>query len=267
MSKTLKRILAMALVICALLSYTVPAANAADLTGIGYADAFKTKVTYNFNQLTNYPSTPDGKGYLSDLLKGYELSDGTKTTPLNQRYEDQKWAYEAASTGLCGSTGENEHLTSTRVRMISNSTYKGLRISMGKDQGDWIAFRIKSPGAGTFTMKLDFYSEANAPTVAFYILEAEGDVVADLQTTEAHDTVLARQERIQTEMDPDNRIGKVNQSASPNGETNTAYIGSYTFEANKDYILVAETYKTAAVPDWYAYFYSVTFTKDGTEGE
>ncbi len=254
MKKICKRILAVLLILCSVLSYTVPVANAAT-----------EKVTYDFNQLgyyTNIPSVDNKSNPLLSLLQGYHLASGTVKTPMTQRYlnGDQNWTYEAASEGLCGSTSENEHLpAASGTRMLSQ--YNGLRIAMGKSQDDWIAFRIKSPGAGTYTMTLDFYSYAGSPTMAFYILEAEGEASID------HDTVLARQEFIHAAMDPDNRIGRVDQDAGINGSiNNTAYIGSHTFEADKEYILVAETYEVAPVAEWYACFSSVTLTKNGKEG-
>ena len=254
MKNSLKRILAALLVLCSVVSYTLPAASAA-----------AQKVTYDFNQLGYYTSVPavsNKSNPLISMIQGYTLSNGTVKKAMTQRYLDgeQNWTYEAASTGLCGSSSADEHLPSaSSVRMLSAQS--GLRIAMGKNQDDWIAFRFRSPGAGTYTMDLKFYSYKGAPTVAFYILEAEGEASAE------HDTVLARQERIHNEMDPGNRVGKVNQDAGKNSSlNNTAYIGQYTFEAGKEYILVAETYAVAAVPEWYACFANVTFTKDGKEG-
>ena len=254
MKISLKRILAVALVLCSMMAYVVPA-----------ADAAAQKVTYDFNQLDYYTNVPEigGKSNpLVNILQGYTLKNGTVKKPMTQRYlnGNQNWTYEAASTDLCGNTGADEHLPASNIaRMLS--AYGGLRIAMGKNQDSWFAFRFKSPGAGSYTMDLSFYSYAGAPTVAFYILEAEGEASAD------HDTVMARQERIHNEMDPGNRIGKVNQSAGVNGsKNNTAYIGQYTFEAGKEYILVAEVYALAAIPTSYACFSGVSFTKNGTVG-
>lgn len=122
-------------------------------------------------------------------------------------------------------------------------------------QDDWIAFRIKSPGEGTYAIDLTYYGYTGSGTIAFYILEAEGDASLD------RDTVLARSETIHAALDPDNRIGKVDLFSGTADKSNSAFLGNYTFESDKEYIVVMECYEAAPYPDnRYVYLTNLTMT-------
>ena len=255
MRKTLKRFLALTLVVCTLLSCTLPVANAED-----WDDYFKTKVSYNLNLINDYnkiPSDPSGKTSPFAYILTGNVGASTVQTSVPERYAsgNLNWTFEAASAALCGTTTADEHLPRTNYcRLMA----QGLRSVLGQDQ--WIAFRIKSPGAGNWSVKLDFYGYEGSPTVAVYIMEAQG--AASL----AHDTVLARQEAIHAAMDPDNRVGKANLNAGKVNAKNTAFIGYQSFDANKEYIVVVENYQDSAMAGNYTCLQGLLFTKDGTAG-
>ncbi len=255
MRKTLKRFMALTLVVCTLLSCTLPVANAVD-----WDDFFKTKVSYNLNLINDYnkiPSDPSGKTSPFAYILTGNVGSSKVQTSVPERYAsgNLNWTFEAASAGLCGTTAADEHLPRTNhCRLMA----QGLRSVLGQDQ--WIAFRIKSPGAGNWSVKLDFYGYEGSPTVAVYVIPAQGAASLD------HDTVLARQEAIHAAMDPDNRVGKANLNAGTVNAVNTAFIGYQTFEANKEYIVVVENYQDSAMAGNYTCLQGLLFTKDGTAG-
>ena len=278
MKKTLKRILALALVLCSVLSYAAPTAQAGifddlkDYIG-GYgggssSSSTTTDVIYDFVQTSNYnkiPDDPSGKGnpFTYTLLGGDYLASCKVTKSIPERYAsgDLNWTYEAASAGACGTTTELEH-----VPLTSGNRYAegGYRSTMG--QGQWLAIRIKSPGAGAYTVKMTYRKLEGAPTVAMYIMEAEGTAITDLNTTEGHDTVLTRREAIHAAMDPDNRVGKVDQNVGTTGTDYTNFIGNYTFEADKEYIVVFENYEVAAIAGNYWSLHKLVMTPGETAG-
>ncbi len=261
MKKPLKCLLALVLVVCTLMSYAVPSVNGAWWDEWGDDDTTDSEnVTYNFDLLSEYNGVPSDSGGKSNpfayILTG-NLGNSKQQKSIPERFAsgDLNWTYEAASAGVCGSTTQEEHLPLTSGnRMLA----EGLRSTMS--EGGWIAFRIKSPGAGEYTMDLNFYGQTGSPTVAIYILEAEGEASID------HDTVLARQEAIHAAMDPDNRVGKADLNAGKANKANTATIGKYTFEADKEYIVVIENYKAAAIPGNYTYLTSLYFTTGESKG-
>ncbi len=270
MKKTLKRLLALALVVCAILSYMVPTANASwwdDLFGGGSSEEEETttSVTYNFVQTgEGYDAIPDDPAGKSQpvtytLLGGDYLATCTQTQSIPERYAagTLNWTYESATEGVCGTTTELEHLPLTSGNRYADG---GWRTTMG--EGSWIALRIKSPGAGEHTVEMTFRNKGNNPTIAVYILEAEGEASID------HDTVLERRETIHAAIDPDNRVGKVDQNAvTVDVKTDyTAFVGNYTFEADKEYIVVFENYDAAAVSGNYAIFVNLICTPGATEG-
>ena len=270
MKKTLKRLLALALVVCAILSYMVPTANASwwdDLFGGGSSEEEETttSVTYNFVQTgEGYDAIPDDPAGKTQpvtytLLGGDYLASCTQTQSIPERYAagTLNWTYESATEGVCGTTTELEHLPLTSGNRYADG---GWRTTMG--EGSWIALRIKSPGAGEHTVEMTFRNKGNNPTIAVYILEAEGEASID------HDTVLERRETIHAAIDPDNRVGKVDQNAvTVDVKTDyTAFVGNYTFEADKEYIVVFENYDAAAVSGNYAIFVNLICTPGATEG-
>lgn len=231
MKKIAKRLLAAILLLCMVMSYIVPASFAAEAT-----------VVYNFDQLSNYNGMPldadTGKdNVFSKALTG-DLGTSACQVSIPDRFDsgDLNWTYESASSGVCGSTTTTEHLPNINFRF-----YKGwgLRTIIGQKQ--WAAFRIKSPGEGEFAIDLGFYRFSGSPTIALYILEAEGDASID------HDTVLARRETIEAAMDPDNRVGMAVLYECETSGANSAYLGKWTFEADKEYIVVFENYQDAPI--------------------
>ena len=260
MKKILKRILALMLVVCSILSYTVPAANAA------ISDLITKTREYRFDQYSTYQgaceSDTDTKPedmYLAILGGDYLAASTGSKESLTERYnaDTLKWTYEAASAGICGKTTELEHVpASDRVRFFGNY----LRISWG--EGEWMAFRIKTPAkTDEYKVSLKYGGDPGSCTAAVYVMKAEGLAATD------RETVLTRQEKIHAAMDPDNRIGKADLYARSSGE-NTAYIGDYAFEASTEYIVVVENYQNAELPgNNYIYLKSLYITTGTASGE
>ena len=267
MKNTCKRLLALALVLCSILSYAAPTANA------GWFDDFisggSKDVTYNFVQTgdgyNKIPNDPAGKSnpVAYTILGGDYLASCTQKKSIPARFAagSLKWTYEASTAGNCGTTADLEHLPLTSGNRYAENSW---RSTMG--QGQWIAVRIKSPGAGAYTVKLGYRKLEGAPTVAVYIMEAEGTAITDFSTTEAHDTTLERRDAIHAALDPDNRVGKVDQNVGTTGTDYTAYIGNYTFEANKEYIVVFENYKVAAISGSYLSLSNLVLSPGATSG-
>ena len=222
MKKSLMRFFAMALVICMAMTYIIPATFA--------AGPASNAVVYDFhlqddkNQVAGgyFPTNFGADAYynqgIHDAINGF-YADGT----LN-------WKFAGASKNLLGESAADEHLP-VGIRFGKGHTrfYTGV--------GDWVAFTIKSPGAGTYTLSLNYALSYNNGVVATYILPAD--------TT---DIIGAT--------DPSNRVGISNTSDSTGTVYNDgnrddkkdyqgydAYVGTWNFEANKEYIVVFEVYK------------------------
>ena len=249
MKKTLKRILALVLVLCSVLSYTAPAVSAwswddfwNDITGGGNTE---DTVTYNFDLysqyqgvpiLTNASGTKEYKGVFYQTLLGNLGTSTYDSIPDRFANGDMNWTYETASSGVRGTTGDLEHMPNVDSRFTS--AY-GFRSVIKLDQ--WMALRIKSPGAGTYGMKLQYTAFAGSGTVAFYILPAEGSASID------KDTVLTRAATIESTLHPEYRVGTVKMSEGTlENKNNEAVIGGYEFEAEKDYILVMKNQEASS---------------------
>lgn len=268
MKKNLKRVLAVVLVVCSLMSYTLPTANAGifdwieDYIGGGSSTGNTTnEIVYDFVQLPYEGGIYTGLGesgqMYQTLLGGDYLTGCLCTSSIPARYAMAdgetyalNWTYESASAGMRRTTTGEDHLPGTNVRFVKTN---GLRSVMDQDQ--WIAFRIKSPGEGTFAVDLTYYGYTGSGTMAFYILEAEPNASID------RDVVLTRAEKIQAAMDPDNRVGMVDLYNGTANKSNSAFIGNWTFEADKEYVVVMECYEPAPCPDnRYVYLTNLTMT-------
>lgn len=248
MKKTLKRILALVLVLCSVLSYTAPAVSAwswddlwNDITGGGNTE---DTVTYNFDLHSQYQGVPiitdakgkEYKGVFYQTLLGNLGTSTYKSIPYRFENGDMNWTYETASSGVRGTTGDLEHVPNVDSRFTS--AY-GFRSVIKLDQ--WMALRIKSPGAGTYGMKLKYTAFAGSGTVAFYILPAEGSASI------VKDTVLSRAATIESTLHPEYRVGTVKMSEGTlENKDNEAVIGGYEFEAEKDYILVMKNQEASS---------------------
>lgn len=261
MKKNLTRLLAIALVICMAMSYIAPVSFAAAQT-----------VVYDFVQIPKsgglyygLGSTEAKAGQMARALQGGDwLKDLPCTLTIPERYalaEGEQyalnWTYEAASEGIRRTATDEAHLPGIDVRFQKTT---GLRSVLRQD--DWIAFRIKSPGEGTYAIDLTYYGYTGSGKTAFYILEAEGEASI------AQADVLTRAENIQANMDPDNRVGMVNLYAGTANASNSAFIGNWTFQADKEYIVVMECYESAPFQDnSYVYLTNLTMTAGGKTPE
>ncbi len=255
MKKTLKRLLAMTLLLCMIMSYIVPASSAATTDQTIYDFV---QIPYAGGIYTGLGSTDSKSGQMYRALLGGDLiADLPCTLSIPERYaladgEDYalNWTYETASAGMRRTATEEAHLPDINVRFLKTN---GLRSVMDPDQ--WMAFRIKSPGAGTYAVDLTYWGYTGSGKMAFYILEAEGE--ASIQ----QDVVLSRAETIGAAMDPDNRVGMVSLYNGTANASNTAFLGNYTFEADKEYVVVMECYEAAPFPDnRYVYLTNLTMT-------
>ncbi len=139
-----------------------------------------------------------------------------KMADIAQRYESGKlnWKYQDKASNL----SDGGH--------AFNSMY-GMVMYTNADQ--WMAFRIQSPGEGLYTMILSHARSGNGALGAMYILPGDTEDIA-------------------AAMDHSNRTGKIefyNESGDPNVQSGfTTAVGTYEFEANKEYILVMEAYSS-----------------------
>lgn len=238
MSKTLKRVLAVVLAMCSILSYTLPAANASwweDLFGGG--GSTDTVVTYNFNLYSDYSDVPtvlDAYNKEQKYVFHQALLGKGATASIPSRYADESddlnWTFEACSEGIAYGSGEAANLPNAYSRFAS--AY-GLRSVV--TEGEWIAFRFQNPGEGAHYLNLTYYSWASSPnTCAFYIFEADGEASI------ANEDVIVRQQTIEASLHPTNRLGTLKMNSGASGAEMSAVIGNYTFAADKEYVLVIE---------------------------
>ena len=134
------------------------------------------------------------------------------------------WKWEMASDDLINL---DENLVAVPNEYIRFYQENGMYVYGAKDS--WVAFRIKSPGSGDFTLTMNHAVCPDSAVVAVYIIPAD-----------------TPQNEIWQATDPANRIGKVvltNEDGSAGKEDgHESFIGYYNFEAGKEYILVLEAY-------------------------
>ena len=175
--------------------------------------------TYNFGLLDPMD------GYISKSK--YTLTE-IKSEMMNLwRSGKINWRFESACDYLATVDG------SDLIRF-----YKDTGMRTYNQSNNWSAYRIKSPGSGTFTLSLEHSLQYSSGTLAIYILP--GDT-----------------ENVEKGMDPKNRVGKValyNDGNTTETETGvTTYFGYWDFEAGKEYIVVFESYVDSPYKAGYSY--------------
>ena len=193
MSSKLKRALSVLLMVCMLLSFAAPAVLAEE-------NAEEPRVvTYDFDlgastTLTGFAGKALSNNHesgkkISEVLKDY-YADGT----LN-------WSVEALADGLKESEA------------MFRAAPQGWRISA--EDGEWLALRIKNPGAGTYdlTLKRGMTSKSNG---AVYILDGS--------TTDIANAIAAEKPVAEIEY-------------SYEGDASVS-LGKYTFGEGEEYIVV-----------------------------
>lgn len=134
------------------------------------------------------------------------------------------WKWIASSEDLAEYDDNMDQYPNEYVRFYQDT---GMYIYSKPDS--WVAFQIKSPGSGDFTLTMNHAVAANDGTVAVYILPA--------------DTPL---DEIWDATDPSNRVGKVlltkEDGTSGKEDGHESFVGYWNFEAGKEYILVLEAY-------------------------
>ena len=180
----------------------------------------------------------------------------SKIEDLNTRYTDANdplnWKFEKASGTVVDANGIPKDPN------VSFTIPQYFRIM--STQGDWFAIRIKSPGAGDYKLSLNLALFSNgAKESNVYILPGETTDIADGMTE-------------------DTLVGTVSYYSDAEGYTlSKASVGTWTFEADKEYIVVLdatakqvraymylaqiELYKAAG--DTYQFFRSEYTTKNG----
>lgn len=161
--------------------------------------------------------TPKEAGYASPLD---QANAAWKSGRLN-------WKWEMSSDGLVEKNTKGEYVPTNMMRFYSGT---GMRLYGARDA--WVALRIKSPGAGDFTISLNHATCPNSGTIAMYILP--GDTA---------------KEDIWAATDPKNRVGKVVLTNEYGTEAvvdgANSFVGYWNFEAGKEYILVLECYENS----------------------
>ncbi len=147
-------------------------------------------------------------------------SEHMETLNSMWRSGELNWKWETASEGLLDP--ENPNLPAKKYTRFYRAT--GMRFNAGV--GAWSAFRIKSPGSGTYTLSLIHALTSDSGVSAVYILPGDTEDIAKA-------------------MDPSNRAGKVamyNDGSAAVVDGEQTYLGYWDFEAGKEYILVFEAY-------------------------
>ena len=134
------------------------------------------------------------------------------------------WKWIAASEDLAEYDDNMNQYPGEYIRF-----YQDTGMYVYSKPNSWVAFQIKSPGSGDFTLTMNHAVAPNDGTVAVYILPA--------------DTPL---DGIWDATDPSNRVGKV-LLTKPDGSAGKedgfeSFVGYWNFEAGKEYILVLEAY-------------------------
>ena len=148
---------------------------------------------------------------------------------LNARWAsgELNWKFWGGSEGLSGVTVKTAGQPTDSLRFYRAT---GMRVYGAPD--GWIALKIKSPGSGDYTVSINHATCANSGTMAMYVLPADTEY-----------------DKLWEATDPENRVGKVTLtndtgvSAVVDGET--AIVGSWNFEAGKEYILILECYEAS----------------------
>ncbi len=161
-----------------------------------------SKVTFDFDLADKKTALFSNNTYIKDVAD-----------TLDSYYKDEVLNWTLAEDAA----------SSTRFRSSGGLTTYG-------KQDEYIAFRIKFPGSGLYTLSLNHGQMGRGATGAVYILPGD--------TTD-----------IAFAMDNHNRVGKV-QFYNENGDTAitddvTSMIGTWEFSANKEYILVVEAYENS----------------------
>ncbi len=157
----------------------------------------------------------DSTTYVSDVMG--KLNSMWRTGQLN-------WKWENASDALIEvDTNGNVAPAQRLSRFYRNGGYR----VYSSEVDIWTAFRIKSPGSGTFTLSLNHAKAVSGGVAAVYILP--GDT-----------------EDIEKAMDPSNRVNKVimyNDGVEKLEDGFHTYLGYWDFKAGKEYIVVFESYE------------------------
>ncbi len=161
-----------------------------------------SKVTYDFDLADKMTGVYPDNTYINDKIS--EIHNLYKDGLMNWEFPD-----------VCG--------YSARFRKT------GGLISYGA-QDDYLAFRIKFPGSGLYTLSLNHSQMGRGATGAVYILPGD-----------TKDIAFA--------MDNHNRVGKV-QFYNENGDTTTtegmtSAVGTWEFKADEEYIVVIEAYENS----------------------
>ncbi len=212
MKKSINRLTAIILLLCLMLSLAVPvtfAENVADSTV--EAEKSINGSVYNFDLI----ALMDGKLTESKYTVTQAKAD------MQSLWSSGKinWCWENACEYLSTVEGSDKILF-----------YKDTGLRVNNQADSWSAYRIKSPGKGTFTLTLEHSLRYDSGTVAVYILPADT-------------------EDVEKAMDPKNRVGKVEMQNDGNSSKTekavTSFVGYWDFEADKEYLVVLEAYETS----------------------
>ena len=175
---------------------------------------------------------------LADSMNGIfedskiNLVDVVDTVHARWRSGASNWDWVVNNDSMMGNTRDTADKPSSSIRFYRAT---GMRYYMAPEC--WTAFRIKSPGSGTFTLSLNYAIMANSGTLAVYVLP--GDT-----------------QDIYSALDHANRVGKVamyNDGSSSTTDGQSSYLGYWDFEAGKEYIVVMEAYEASPYNSAYCY--------------
>lgn len=236
-----KRITTLLLTICLVLSL-VPAVSAADETQAEYNFDYYAFVAEMEAEIEGADGLPAGNTNVngSNIGNYASLASTDLTDEIENYYEsgDLNWKFLSSGYGD-GATGMKAFIYSKEFNKSGRVLYKdnGFARATVIESG-WIAFTIKNPGAGEWSVSLEHLtSNGGAELSNLYILDASG-----INADNAKSTIPAA-------LAAADAVGSVRfynsastQSAdAPNVKTSTSQVGLWTFGTAESYIVVLRT--------------------------
>ena len=176
------------------------------LTADTQAPPEPTEIIYDFDLCDKTNGIWSGKKLLKDVTSN--LADMYSAGKLNWKYENKAFTLDDGANAFADHYG----------------------MVMYTSEQQWMAFRIKSPGSGVYTLSLNHATSGRGALGAVFVLPGDATDV-------------------EKAMDYSNRVGKVNFCNKDGSTTienkSTTTLGTFTFEKGKEYIVVFEANKSS----------------------
>ena len=239
MKKHTKQMLALFMAICTLASVAMPTVFATGGDG-GSGDG--------------------GQGNGTPVSSVYQFADAAmngkflvnETAAIKSAYDegDGNWRYEAASSVYQFRLKDKHGATSN-----GNNKYEGGSLQFIGGNNAWYALRLKSPGEGKFSLTLTNAIAADGAEVQWYLLKASAIDAVVGENAAAYAQEMSADPYLAGSTDGftayKNAIAEAIKNAAPVMEMDTKAKtwaeGSYTFEAEAEYVLVFKMLGTGSM--------------------